>query len=76
MARQNPKTFTVPDTDDIKPGDSVKVCDDGERFWVTVTWRKGEILRGTIDNKLIGGQPYDYGDLIEFATVNVYQSIP
>ena len=73
MARHHPLTFHRPNTDKIKVGDVVKVCDDQERFWVQVTERWCNILHGRIDNELIGGQIYNYGDIIEFCTANVYE---
>lgn len=75
MALEHPKTFDAPpSTDGIRAGDHVKVCDHRERFWVQITSRDGDILRGTVDNKLLF-HDMRLGDEIEFAIANVYDWI-
>lgn len=56
--RQHPTSFWVPEDEDkadIRPGDLVKLMWSverfpGERMWVRVTERKGDRLRGTLEN--------------------------
>jgi hypothetical protein len=83
MARQNPETFTIPDTQNLTVGCYVKVCvqfEDqgnlcqGERFWVKLTAVKGDILEGVIINKLIAPHLHglNEGDEIKFHVINIY----
>lgn len=86
MARQNPETFSAPDTFDLhtlEPGDMVKVCVQfqrqsdlcqGERFWVELAFVRGDILGGVIVNKLIHSDLHGLQELdkIKFHVTNVY----
>jgi len=57
MAKEYPDTFEAPtkeDLDKVKIQDEVKVCANGaERFWVTVTDIKEDVIKGKVDNDLI-----------------------
>ena len=47
MHRQHPDTFHRPSDQDLRAidaGSLVKVCGNGERFWVEVTRRKGDVI--------------------------------
>lgn len=76
MRMQHPETFQAPteeQLDAIVPGDSVKVSNGKERFFVKVT----EVLphgalRGVVDNYLLGTAMYDYGDTIAFRREHVF----
>jgi len=75
MHRENPRTFGVPEPDElrsVKAGSVVKVCHNNERFWVTVTAVKGKKVKGRVDNDLICEQPFGYGDEVEFTKDNIY----
>ena len=51
--------FEVPSADtlaNISPGSYVKVCANGERFWVCVESLHGKLLRGRVDNELVLSQ--------------------
>lgn len=58
MSLLHPDTFTVPDNKalhKLAPGDLVKVCIGGERFWVEVKSVNfdGKYINGIIDNALV-----------------------
>ncbi|KAF0976431.1 hypothetical protein FDP41_004330 [Naegleria fowleri] len=77
LAKEHPRTFSAPSVADlmkVKSGSMVKVCDGQERFWVEVL-KKGSLkyLVGRIDNGLVGGQEYSYGDWILFKRENIYE---
>lgn len=77
LQRQHPATFEAPSLEElaaVKVGDSVKVCDGRERFWVTVTGKSLENnkLCGIVDNELFGNN-LSFGDAIEFLPDNIYQ---
>jgi hypothetical protein len=77
MALAHPKSFERPcrqALDLLACGDLAKVCSGDERFWVVITERNGDVLKGTVANMLVGDQPYDYGDLIAFHMDNVYDA--
>lgn len=73
----NPETFDVPSEAElaaIKPGDSVKVCTGGERFWVSVTVASESMIAGTVDNQLVYTDRHGLriGDTIHFSRECVY----
>lgn len=75
MAKAHPATFSVPNTKSVKKGDSVKVAIEGtpgERFWVEVEHRTGDIFIGRIDNDLVTNTPLRCDDLIRFHARNIY----
>ena len=74
MAREFPD-FEAPshaELGSIKTGDAVKVSNNYDRFWVRVTGIDGQVLRGSIDNDLVGPVGH-YGDLITFEKRHVYE---
>jgi hypothetical protein len=81
MAKNNPSTFGAPSIEELnqlKIGDSVKVCDGSERFWVTVGNIEiskdapfCSIITGDVDNDLFGDE-LSLGDEIQFKFYNVY----
>ena len=74
MNKKYPKTFFIPtdeELDNLKEGDSVKICANDERFWVTVVKVNGDDITGTVDNNLIDVD-LEYGEEIEFKKENVY----
>jgi hypothetical protein len=82
MHEAYPQSFEAPSAAEIAavvPGDSVKVCDGGERFWVTVVSGTpaapafDRVFTGRVDNELISGQSYNLGSLITFRGFHIYQ---
>lgn len=74
LSREHPGTFEVPGTDVItalRAGDSVKVCNGKDRFWVRLTAADGSDLRGVVSSP-ISSRRYGTGDTIQFRTKNVY----
>lgn len=59
----------------LKAGDQVKVCVNGERFWVVVTEVTDGIVKGIIDNDLVLQDVLKYKDIIEFPTDCIYDII-
>jgi hypothetical protein len=56
MHRQYPDTFEAPTDHElatIRPGQFIKVCRDGERFWLAVTGASGRYLIASIANPLV-----------------------
>jgi len=76
MAASHPDTFEAPTPQELAAlavGDVVKVCDGNERFWTVIKERKdADIIVAAVDNKLVGGQAFDLGDLVQFKTCNIY----
>jgi len=74
MAIRHPETFEAPskeELDQIKSGDSVKVCVDRERFWTQVISVDKEIIEARIDNDLIMDK-LRYNDIIWFPRCCVF----
>ena len=76
MHQNNPDTFDAPTKEElaaVRKGDSVKVCHNNERFWVTVTRvsKKG-VITGLVDNDLVCVQPFGYGNRVVFETRHIY----
>ena len=75
MHRHHPGTFEVPSDRrlaSISPGDTVKVCNRQERFWVTVSSVDGEHITGVVDNQLMDDYGYNLGDSIQFEKRHIY----
>lgn len=75
LGREHPNTFAAPTEEDIaqiKVGDYVKVCDGEERFWNIIKKMDGDIIVAEINNKLVCGQDYNLGDLIQFSKHHIY----
>jgi hypothetical protein len=56
MARAYPQSFQAPsplDLHDIKVGDSIKVCLNNERFWLSVIQVQGDRILGKVTNDLL-----------------------
>lgn len=77
MHKEHPKTFEVPSKKELnalKPGDIVKVCADGERFWTKIESVKGNDITATVDNDLALSSSHGLycGDTISFTKDNIY----
>lgn len=76
MHTQNPDTFSVPESkllDALKVGDSVKICNKLERFWVSICSINGDKITGRVDSVLeLNKDKYTYGDIVEFHKKNIY----
>lgn len=75
MHQDHPDTFEVPSDKElagVKEGSIVKVCHNDERFWTVVKAVDGEKVTAEVNNCLIGDQPFDLGDEIEFKKENIY----
>lgn len=71
-----PESFFIPDKDEIdnlKPGNTVKVSAEGERFWVEIIEIEPRKIIGRIDNDLVRSHLHDlfFDDLIEFKQENI-----
>lgn len=80
MHRNHPLTFDAPTEAElagIGPGDLVKVCVEGERFWVKVTEPTAEMFTGTVDNILLCTDRHglSYQDAVTFGRECVYDLI-
>jgi hypothetical protein len=74
--RLHPETFFLPGKefmDALKVGDSVKISNDRERFWVVIDamFEDGSLV-GTIENNLITTS-YTFGDKVKFKKDNVFE---
>jgi hypothetical protein len=78
MRMAHPGTFGVPTMEElaaIKPGDSVKVCAEGERFWATVNQHTSGLIIATVDNDLTNTEAHGLrlGDTITVERRHIYQ---
>ena len=74
----HPETFKIPSEKhkkQIQPGDFVKVCHNGERFWTKIKDINESKIIAFVDNDLICPQPFKYGDIIEFEHRHIYNII-
>lgn len=81
MHREFPRTFHVPPAEHLAAlniGFLAKVCAEPERFWVVITARSGDRLRGIVDNDLLKSDEHGLhvGDTIEFEERHVYAIEP
>jgi hypothetical protein len=80
MNEGHPESFGVPSADEpagVAPGDAVKVCAGGERFWVAVTAVDGPEVVGSIDTVLLMTDEHglNRGDTVRFGREHVYDLI-
>jgi uncharacterized protein YegJ (DUF2314 family) len=80
MHKNHPDEFSIPSQamlDSIKKADNVKVCAGKERFWVYVTEREGNNIKGVVNNNLINTSVHGLklGSKVEVTTDNVYYVI-
>jgi hypothetical protein len=73
QAKLTPKTFSVPDYEDLTPNGYVKVCRNDERFWLHVLEIDGLLIRGAVANELIGNPDLQLGQVIQVEWRHVYQ---
>ena len=70
-------SWVLPDvnvSDTILKGDGVKLKNElGEKFWVNFQYKKNGQYFGKVDNHLILGSTYNYGDLVSFKLENIWQ---
>lgn len=77
MSKKHPDTFEAPsieELNDLAPDVNVKVCVEGERFWVLITEVNGDKITGTVDNDLQRTHVHglSLGDTINFEKKHVY----
>lgn len=75
------KTDTMPDNviemPKKKGGEYDKISRNGERFWVQrIDKGMGDTRRGKVANFLHEHHPYAYGDMIEYLSNEVLETIP
>lgn len=70
-------SWVLPDvtiTDTIVKGDGIKLKNElGEKFWVNFQYEKDGRYIGKVDNHLILGSCYNYGDLVSFQLEHIWQ---
>lgn len=74
MSLKYPQSFEAPtkeELDNLKIGDTVKVCRNGERYWVTITNIEGDTIYADLDNFLIF--PDDESENPVFKKHNIFQ---
>lgn len=74
MNYKYPDTFDYPtqiELDNIAIGDSLKISNGLERFWVEVKEKNKIYLIGRVDNELITDE-YKLNDLVMFENKNIY----
>ena len=65
------RPFASSALDTLGAGDVVKICVANERFWVRLTDVRGDVLKGTVDEMLLGDYGFDAGDTVAFVKNNV-----
>lgn len=77
MAKEHPDTFETPEEEVLSAlvvGDVVKVCDGAERFWTVIKEIDFEgTITAEVNNTLVGEQPYNYGDVVQFERRHIYE---
>ena len=73
--RESPKTFHAPSPaqlDRLKIGDTVKICNGFERFWLQIVFQNhpGKFV-GRVDNNLIFPRAYDFGSFVPFESRHI-----
>lgn len=74
LARLNPNSFEVCselELSVLKKGDLVKVCANGERFWVQLTKINWRMLKGTVANELVLND-LELGEEVNFHMRNIF----
>lgn len=74
MNSKYPNTFDFPTQDELENitiGDTVKISNGLERFWVELKEVKKLYLIGRIDNELITNE-YNFNDYVMFEKKNIY----
>jgi hypothetical protein len=80
QAKLYPDTFEAllqPQLDCIAKDDFVKVCVDGERFWILVESVKKNVIKGTVNNILLMSDEHSlyFGDTVQFSKKHVYSHL-
>ena len=75
QAKKHPATFHYPKDEikDIRESDYVKICHNGERFWVMLTEVNGNKLVGFVNNDLVREHPFKCDDKVSFEKRHIYQ---
>lgn len=79
MAVEHPGSFEAPSISDLKRlkrNHVVKICRNGERFWVLIKHIEGDIVQGTIANRLTVSENAElpYGTRVQFEKRHIYQT--
>ena len=67
--------FDIPtkeNLDALVAGDSVKISNGFERFFVRVASVEGDTIHGRVENHLVGKYDYDYNDTVRFEKKNIF----
>ena len=78
LAEQYPDTFKVPTATELatlRKGLYVKICAEGERFWVKIERILDDKIEGVIDNDLVRTNSHGLKcyDRVRFTSSNIYQ---
>jgi hypothetical protein len=71
-----PLSFFAPDDDEraaLRPGDNIKVCRRGERFWLEVVEIDGDLIQAKVANELIYNL-LPVGELVQLEWRHVYET--
>lgn len=63
---------TAEELDGLRPGDTVKISNGFERFFVLVREVGGNTVTGVIQNHLVGTYEYNYRDSVQFEKCHIY----
>jgi len=71
---KNLKRIPIDDLEKIKEGDSIKICNGKERFWVNIKKfnYNNNIIVGVISNGLVFDEEYNLGDLVICGYHHIY----
>lgn len=75
MHQLYPETFDVPSAEELnelKIGDSVKLCCNGERFWTKIIDMIDGKFLGVVNNRLVRNVQINMGSIVEFERRHIY----
>lgn len=63
------------EVEELREGDFVKLCDNGERFWVEIMRIGVYHFFGRVDNELLNEHSFQFNSLIVFKKEHVYDIV-